>query len=64
MLAAMACELKVKSTLRESTSGRGRALVNLVIENPREVALQAVALFDKLMHAALGRSLRLEDKKI
>jgi hypothetical protein len=47
VLAAVACEMTVKTHLRESCAADQAKLVDLVLENPRDVSLAAASLFDK-----------------
>jgi hypothetical protein len=60
LLAAIACEVKVKEVLREKTASQLRPMVDLLLENPRDWSLAAAALFHKAMAAALGHSLKKE----
>jgi hypothetical protein len=58
LIAAIACEVKVKDILREKVPPERRPLLDLLLENPRDWSIAALALFDKATDAALGRSLR------
>lgn len=60
LLAAIACEVKVKDTLRRKVAPDRLPLLDLILENPRDWSLAAAALFDKAASAALSRSLRTE----
>lgn len=64
MLAAVACETKIKSVLAELAAPDQEALVDLVLENPRDVSVAAASLFDKGLAAVTGTSLRLENKDL
>jgi hypothetical protein len=64
LFAALACELAVKETLRETAEGEVRALLELVLEHPRDYSLAAAELFAKPMQAITGRSLRDEDRAL
>jgi hypothetical protein len=64
MLAAIACEIKVKDAITALASEEQKPLVNLLLENPRDWTMAAASLFDKGMGAVCGRSLRTEDKKL
>jgi hypothetical protein len=64
LLAAVALEVMVKDTLRTKTHPGKRALVDLVIESPREVSVAAAQLFDSGCEAALGRSLRTTNRDL
>jgi hypothetical protein len=63
LMAAIACEVKVKDTLREKVPPDRLPLVDLILENPRDWSLAAVALFDKATSAAFGRSLRADNRE-
>ena len=64
LLAAIACELKVKETMRKKVFARGLPLVETLISKPRDFSMSAAGLFDEAMKAALGRSLREDDKQL
>jgi hypothetical protein len=64
LLAAIACELKVKETLREHALPSAKAMVEVLISSPRDFSMSAASLFDKPMKAAVGQSLREEDKEL
>jgi hypothetical protein len=64
MLAAIACEIKVKDVITALASEEQEPLVNLLLENPRDWTMAAASLFDKGMAAVCGRSLRVEDKSL
>lgn len=64
LLVAIACEVKVKQVLRDKSSPSILPLVDVLLENPRDWSLAAAALFDKAMLAALGRSLKNEDREL
>jgi hypothetical protein len=64
LIAAIACEAKVKQTLREIVHPEGRALLELLLSNPRDYSLAAVALFDQAAKAVCGRSLKAEDRPL
>lgn len=65
LMAAIACEVKVKETLRRCATDAQQSLVDFALDNPREVTVTAAdGLFDKLMLATLGRSLRKDDKPL
>jgi len=57
LLAAIACETKIKSVLRR-LAGNKQKLVDLLIENPRDYSLAAEALFTKALDAIADTSLR------
>ena len=61
LLAAVACEIKIKETISTLASSEQQPLVNLLLENPRDWTMAAAALFDKGMEAICGRSLRKEN---
>lgn len=65
LMAAMACEIRVKSYLEERATEETKTLLAYVLENPREVTLTAVdSLFDSLMKVVSGRSLRDDHRKL
>lgn len=64
MLAAIATEVKVKETLMAVCSPEQRPLVQLILENPRDVSVAASSLFDKGLKAVAGVSLRDEDREL
>jgi hypothetical protein len=65
LMAAIACEVKVKEVLRGRASDVQKTLVDFALDNPREIALTAAGgLFDKLMLATLGQSLKRDDKML
>jgi hypothetical protein len=61
LLAAVATEVKVKRTLRRVASSDKLALIDNILENPREVSVAAVNLFHTTMNATIGRSLKQDD---
>ena len=64
LLAAIACEVKIKASLRELARREQFELVSLVLENPRDISLAAATLLDKALYAICGRSLRLDNKDL
>jgi hypothetical protein len=64
LVAAIACELKIKATLREHASEAQRELVDVLLSNPRDWALSAVAHFDAPLKAVAGVSLREADREL
>ena len=64
LIAAIACEVKVRDTLRQKISPDRLPLVELILANPRDWSVAAVALIDKAMAAALGRSLKADDREM
>jgi len=64
LLAAIACELKIKETLREKTSDGATALVDVLIDNPRDFSMSVAGLCDKTMKAAVGHSLREDESEL
>jgi hypothetical protein len=64
VLAAIATEVKVKEPLVRLASTEQRPVLDLVLENPRDWSVAAIALFDKALDAVAGRSLRTEDKPL
>lgn len=64
LLAAVACELAAKETLRESAHAETGALVELLLERPRDWSLAAVSLFDEHLRLVTGHSLRDDDREL
>jgi hypothetical protein len=62
--AAVACEVKIKFTLRELVRPDGELLLELLLSNPRDYSMAAASLLDKAAKAVTGRSLREEDPKL
>jgi len=63
-LAAIACELKIKETLREKATRGASALVDILIDNPRDFSMSVGGLCDKAMKAAVGHSLREDENEL
>lgn len=64
LIAAIACEAKVKEALRRVVSAPAAPLLDIILDNPRDVSLPVRALFDLGAKAACGRSLRDEDRTL
>jgi hypothetical protein len=64
LLAAVASEVKIKRTLRRVTSADKLALIDNILDNPREVSVAAVNLFHTTMNATIGRSLKKDDPNL
>lgn len=64
VLAAVACEMAVKSFMRETCDAVQLALVELVVESPRDVSLAAASLYDKGLRALNGQSLKDADREL
>lgn len=64
LLAAIACESKIKSTLSALSGPDQQELVDLLFNHPRDYSMAAAALYDKALHAVCGRSMRLDDKDL
>jgi hypothetical protein len=64
LLAAIACEVTIKQTLRVVCSADARPVLDWALDNPRDVSQQAAGLFDKTAKAVVGRSLREEHKAV
>jgi hypothetical protein len=66
LLAAIACEAQIKRRLNSlvAPGEDSRALLALILENPRDVTLAVVTHFDKTAKAVVGRSLREENKPL
>jgi len=64
LLAAVACEIKIKDVITTLATSEQRPLVDLLLENPREWTMAAASLFDKGLKAVCGKSLREEDRNL
>jgi hypothetical protein len=64
LLAAIACELKVKETLRQLATDSNLPLVDLLLDSPRDFSMQVAGLFDKAMTAVHNESLRESDREL
>jgi hypothetical protein len=64
LFAAVACEVKIKATLFAKSPAQFADLLNVILENPREVSVAAGQLVDKPMKAAVGQSLREANKEL
>lgn len=58
LLAAIAVEVKAKQSLRQKTSAERLALLDVVVDSPRDVTVAAANLLDRVARAVVGRSLR------
>lgn len=61
LLAAIACEAKIKQTLTRLADDARSPLLDLVLDNPRDVTVATVVHLDKTAKAISGRSLRDEN---
>jgi hypothetical protein len=64
LIAAIACEVKVKSVLRARVKDDARDLLELTLENPRDFSFAARALFHEVSKAVIGHSLRDDDRPL
>jgi hypothetical protein len=64
LLAAIACELKVKETLREKAFQGASALVDVLINSPRDFSMSVASLCDKAMKVAVGHSLKEDNREL
>jgi hypothetical protein len=64
LLAAVACEVHIKVTLREAADAAYLPLLDVILDSPRDVTIAAGQLTDKPMDAAVGHSLRSENKPL
>ena len=64
LLAAIAAEVRIKETLRESATGELRLLLDIVLDSPRDVSVAAGQLLDKPLKVITGTSLREADKPL
>jgi hypothetical protein len=63
LLAAIACEVKIKSTLVDKAPMDKRGLIEIILKSLREVQVAVGALLHNTMRAAVGRSLH-EDNSV
>jgi hypothetical protein len=61
LMAAIACELTIKTALRELADPEDQLWVDLVIKNPTDVSVAAANLWNQAMKAATGHSLSVEN---
>jgi hypothetical protein len=64
LLAAVACEVKIKATVLAKSPAQFNDLLDVILESPRDVSIAAGQLVDKPMKAALGVSLRDANKPL
>jgi len=64
LLAAIACEVKIKQRLRELAHSEQQGLLALILDNPRDVTIAVSSLLDTTLDAVCGRSLRRDDKNL
>jgi hypothetical protein len=64
LLAGMAAEVKIKRTLTEKVRPELRPLLDVILENPRDMSIATGQLLHKPMKAALGISLREEKEHL
>lgn len=64
LVAAIACEVRVKGMLRERAKPPADVVLDVLLDNPRAFPHSAIELFDKVSLAVDGRSLRLQDKEL
>jgi hypothetical protein len=64
LLAAVGLEVAVKAALRRKADPAKLELLDYILTNPRDVAQQALALFDGTMKVAIARSLKDDDRPL
>jgi hypothetical protein len=64
LLAAIAAEVKIKTTLADKTPDEKRPLVDIILKSFREVEVAVAELPHKTMKAAVGRSLHEDDSEL
>jgi hypothetical protein len=64
LLAAIAAEVQIKTTLDDKTPTEKKALVNIILKSFREVEVAVGELPHKTMKAAVGRSLHEDDPEL
>jgi hypothetical protein len=61
LIAAIACEAKVKETLRKCPRAELLPMVDLFLNHPRDFTVAALCLFTDVMMVVMGRSLKKEN---
>lgn len=64
LIAAVACEVKIKTTLQTLATPAQEPFVQLLLENPRDWTLAASALVNKPLDIVAGASLKDADKEL
>lgn len=64
LLAAIACEVHIKTTIKAKSTAERIPLIDVILDSPRDVSIATGQLTDKPMKAALGHSLREENKAL
>jgi hypothetical protein len=64
LVAGIACEVQVKSVLRAKATGSAATILDVLLDNPRAFPHSALALFDDVAEAVVGRSLRTDDRPL
>lgn len=64
VLAAFACESKIKNFLLSNCESKQKSLVELLINSPRDFSTSVSALFDKVLESIIGISLREENRDL
>jgi hypothetical protein len=64
VLAAIACEIAIKTSLQGNAASDQRQLVDLLLNNPRDYSLAVASLFDRPCKAVLGKSLKEDDRDL
>ena len=64
LIAAVACEVKIKTLLRQLSTPEQEPLIGLLLESPRDWLMAASALFDKPLRIITGRSLKDADRQL
>jgi hypothetical protein len=64
LLAAVACEVAVKTTLTDRADGSQAALLELLLNRPRDYSMAAASLFHEPCGIILGRSLKVANPEL
>jgi hypothetical protein len=64
VLAAIGCEVAVKTALRDGANADQLPLIELLLNRPRDFSLAAAALFDEPCRLVLGQSLKTDDSQL
>jgi hypothetical protein len=64
VLAAIGCEIAVKAALKAGATGEQGALVELLLDHPRDFSVAAASLYDRPCKIVLGTSLKEHDRDL
>jgi hypothetical protein len=64
LIAAVACEIRIKAVVREFASPEQELLIDLLLKNPRDWSLSVIVLFDKPLEIVNGHSLKADNRDL